>query len=193
MVPFPFYEAQVLDLRKLLEFYYFQLSIELLFFNITYISLLSSLGHWFFFSLCAVSLLNLANTDIKKIFYLLWSWHTLYFWVLMLSFSVKTLLLIKQYIYRNNWYFAFLTEWVFCPCLQRKKVMLREISCIGSTRGWEQEPELIQITSLQALCFSITLAGHVFTKFKGSVLVGIRNPWMISLRSQSQWKSWFSL
>lgn len=45
MVRFPSYEAQVLDLRKLLEFYYFQLSIELLFFNITYISLLSSLCH----------------------------------------------------------------------------------------------------------------------------------------------------
>lgn len=31
------YEAQVLDLRKLLEFYYFQLSVKLLFFNVIHL------------------------------------------------------------------------------------------------------------------------------------------------------------
>lgn len=137
--PFLFYDAQVFDLRKLLEFYYFLLSIELLFFHIIYISLFSSLYHWFFFSVLLAFWIWQIQT-LKKIFYLLWSWHTLYFWVLMLSLSERhyqqKLLLVKWYIYNNNWYFTFCDVDFLVPVCRWRKWCSGRYHAFPRTNQW---------------------------------------------------------
>lgn len=132
------YEAQVLDLRKLQEFYYFQLSVEQLFFNVIHTSLWSSLYHWFFF-LCAASLLILANTDIKRLFNLLWSPHTLYFWILMLSFSAQALSReatpCKKYIHIITT-ILHSVRWIFVPVCRWRKWYSQRYHTLPRINQW---------------------------------------------------------
>lgn len=140
-----------------------------------------------FFFLCAASLLILANTDIKRLF-IYCDHHILcisefWCWVFQHSHYPGRLLFVKKYIYIIT---AILhsVRWIFVPVCRWWKWYSQRHHALSRINQWWRAGTRTQPghRTPNVVLFFIILWCDVFSRFKGSVLVIVRSPWIVSFK-----------